>query len=501
VKAAAATVTLAAGAAAGALAAAAFFPSHAASQAAALVPSRAASQAAAAPTTSDVASRGRYLTAAGDCQACHTKPGGQAFAGGLPIKTPFGTVVSANITPDKTGIGDWTADQFYRALHEGVDDEGKHLYPAFPYNYYTLVSRGDSDAIFAYLKTLRPVRNSPNRNQLPFPFNIRAFVAVWNWLYLKRGPMQPNPAKSAEWNRGAYLAEALGHCQACHTPKNILGAPKKDHAFQGGVFGAWFAPDLTPNRRTGLGGWSRADLIEFLKTGRNAHASASGEMGDVVRYSTSQLTDADLDAIATYVSDQPASPAANVKASSAAAIRQGQAIWVDTCSACHRMDGRGVPRFFPPLVQDANLQQSDPTTILHFILGGVRSTPTGAQPTPLSMPSYAWKLNDEQIAAVATYIRNSWGNAAAPVSAGQVAKVRKQLSFGRGPADSERHGGLARPNPMTWAPAGTLSSQNGTPQAGQAAPASAGSGTGRSGGENGSTSGGHPAGVTAGGPG
>jgi mono/diheme cytochrome c family protein len=487
VKRAAATVTLASAAAAAALMAVALQPGHA------------SSQAAPAPVTPDLVARGRYLTAAGDCQACHTRPGGQAFAGGLPIQTPFGTIVSANITPDKTGIGDWTADQFYRALHQGVDDEGKHLYPAFPYNYYTLVSRGDSDAIFAYLKTVKPVHNSPDRNRLPFPLNIRAFVTVWDWLFLRQGPFQPSPAKSAEWNRGAYLVEALGHCQACHTPKNMLGAPKKDDAFRGGAFGAWFAPDLTPNRRTGLGGWSRAELIEFLKTGRNVHASASGEMGDVVRYSTSQLTDADLDAIATYVTDQPASPAAKVKTPDPAAMRQGQAIWVDSCSACHRMDGKGVPRFFPPLVGDANLQQSDPTTTLHFILGGVRATPTTTQPTPLSMPSYAWKLNDAQVAAVATYIRNSWGNAAAPVSAHDAAKMRKQLSFGPGPARREAHGSLAKPNPMTWAPANTLSSQNGTPQAGQAAPASAGTGR-RSGGGNGSTSG-HPAGVTAGGPG
>ncbi|HEX3699860.1 MAG TPA: c-type cytochrome [Phenylobacterium sp.] len=469
--------------------------------AAAVRPPAASSQAAAAPADPATVARGRYLAAAGDCQGCHTNPGGAPFAGGRVVPTPFGTILSANLTPDRTGIGDWTADQFYRALHTGVDDEGKHLYPAFPYNYYTLLNRGDSDAIFAYLKTVQPVRNSPRRDQLPFPLNIRFFVRFWNLMFLHQGPMRANPAKSAEWNRGAYLVEALGHCQACHTPKTMLGGPKRDQAFRGGAFGTWFAPDLTPNRRTGLGGWSRAELIEFLKTGRNAHASASGEMGDVVRYSTSQLTDADLGAIATYVTDQPASSPRQATAPDPAVMRQGQAIFVDSCSACHRMDGRGVPGLFPPLVGDANLQQADPTTTLHFIVGGVQATPTDARPTALSMPSYGWKLTDDQVAAVATYVRNSWGNAAPAVSAHQAGKLRKSVTFGPGPVGTERHAPLSHPGPTTWTTAGTDSRDNGTANAGRAAPASAGSGGGRSGAENGGSSKGHPAGVNAGGPG
>ena len=464
----------------------------------ALHPGPARSQAPAPPADPQLVARGAYLTAAGDCQACHTAPGGQPFAGGLPVKTPFGTIVSANITPG--GIGDWTPDQFYRALHQGVDDEGKHLYPAFPYNYYTLLTRPDSDAIFAYLKTLPASSNNPNRNQLPFPFNIRFFVRFWNLLFLKQGPFRPDPHKSAEWNRGAYLVEALGHCQACHTPSNFLGGPKRDQAFRGGTFPGWFAPDLTPNRRTGLGSWSRADLIEFLKTGRNAHAQASGEMGEVVAYSTSHLTDADLDAIATYVTDRPASPAIQVKAPDPAVMRQGEAIFVDSCSACHRMDGRGTPRFFPPLAGDANLHQRDPATSLRFILAGVRTTPTANAPTPLSMPAYAWKLSDDQLAAVATYVRNAWGNAAPAVSAHDIAKLRKSLTFGPGPAGAVQHGDLARPGPETLSLPNTMSGDNGTANAGRAAPASAGSG-GRSGAQNGGASQGHPAGVTAGGPG
>lgn len=469
--------------------------------AAAFHPGQARGQGQPAPSDLGLIARGKYLAAAADCAACHTKPGGPPFAGGLPVKTPFGTILSANITPDETGIKDWTADELYRSLHEGLDDEGKHLYPAMPYNYYTLISRPDSDAIFAYLKTLTPVHNDLKRDRLPFPFNIRAFVTVWNWLFLRQGPFKPNPQKSAAWNRGAYLVEALGHCQACHTPKNFLGGPKQEDAFRGGSFAQWFAPDLTPNRRTGLGGWSRADLVEFLKTGRNAHSQATGEMGLVVADSTSQLTDADLDAIATYLTDRPASPAAKVSAPDPKVMRQGQAIFIDTCSACHQMNGEGVPRYFPPLAGDANLQQSDPTTSVHFILGGVRTTPTAVAPTPLSMPSYAWKLNDAQVAAVETYIRNAWGNSAPSVSSRQVAGIRRNLTFGPGPAGRQQHGSLAHPNPETWGVAGTDSRDNGTANAGRAATASDGSGAGRSGAENGGASKGHPAGVTAGGPG
>ena len=421
------------------------------------------------PAAQGEVDRGHYLVTLGDCAACHTKPGGAAFAGGLPIQTPFGTLLTANITPDKSGIGDWTPDQFYRALHTGVDDEGKHLYPAFPYNYYTRVTRPDSDAIFAYLRTLRPVDYDPARNQLPFPLNIRGLMGVWNWLFFKPGEFKPDPAKSAEWNRGAYLVEALGHCGACHTPSNMFGAPRQQQHLQGGAFGQWFAPDLSANTRKGLGSWSREDLIEFLKTGGNAHASASAEMGLVVADSTSQMTDADLGAIATYLTGQPASPPARAASVSPAVMRQGQAIFVDACSACHRMRGDGVPRFFPPLKGDANLQQSDPKTVLHFILTGVKTTPTAARPTGLAMPAYAWKLNDDQIAAVASYIRNAWGNAAPEVTAGQVASLRRKLvAPGSQTAPAEHAGPLTRPGPSTLGPSGTDSRDNGTANAGRA---------------------------------
>jgi mono/diheme cytochrome c family protein len=413
--------------------------------------------------------RGRYLVALGDCVACHTQQGGARFAGGRKVQTPFGTILSANITPDAdTGIGHWTPEQFYRALHEGVDDEGHHLYPAFPYNYYSGVVREDSDAMLAYLRTVPPVQHGFERNQLPFPFNMRFLLVFWNWLFLDKGPYQPDTAKSAQWNRGAYLVQTLGHCQACHTPKNALGGPKKNSAFRGGSFGDWFAPDITANRRTGIGGWDDDSLREFLRQGSNVHSAASGEMGEVVAFSTSQMSEADLQAVITYLRDLPASPEPQVRAVESAVMKQGEAIWRDNCSACHRGDGSGVPRLFPPLRQNANVQQSDPTSVLHFILAGTRKVPTDRAPTPFSMPAYDWKLDDQQVAAVATYVRNSWGNHAAPVGSDMVAKLRTHLHRVQQPP-AQAPTGIAHPGPNTFAPGGSDSRDNGTAQAGQAA--------------------------------
>jgi len=420
--------------------------------------------------------RGRYLTSVGDCVACHTKKDGARFAGGRPIETPFGTVLSANLTPDEaTGIGRYTQETFYRALHEGVDRNGRHLFPAFPYNYYTNVTREDSDAIFAYLRTIQPVSNELDRNQLHFPFNIRALTGIWNWLFLDRGPYQPNAQKSAQWNRGAYLAEGLGHCQACHTPKNMLGAPKKDEAYRGGTFGEWFAPDLTPNRRTGLGSWQRDALLDFLRQGLNGHSAAAAEMGEVVAFSTSQMNEADLAALVAYHEDRPPSPETQIARPADAVMQQGKAIWEDECSACHRMDGSGVPRYFPPVKASANVQQANAMTVLHYILAGAHRAPTERAPTPLAMPAFYWKLDDDQIAAVATYARNSWGNQAAAVSADEVAKLRAKLRFGPSRTETEeaKTTPMSRPGPNTDAPADTLSADNGTPAAGRAAPAAA----------------------------
>jgi len=373
--------------------------------------------------------QGRYLVVLGDCASCHTRPGGQPFAGGLPLETPFGAIYSANITPDKdSGIGAWLEADFYRSMHEGRDDQNHHLYPAMPYPYYTLAPRAEVDAIRAYLMSLKPVGYTPPANTLPFPLNIRWGLTFWNWLYLKEGTWRLVSGRTAQWNRGAYIVEGLGHCGACHTPKTLAMGDKRDDALRGGVIDNWFASDLNGGRRGGLGSWTGADIVEFLKTGRNARSSASGSMSLVVQVSTSKMTDPDLAAIAVYLKSLPAAKVANPAGPKTAVMTAGRAIYVDECSACHKMNGAGVPRFFPPLAGNANVQSSDPTTLDRFILTGTQAAATDPRPTALSMPAFGWKLTNAQAAAVATYIRNAWGNAASPVSADEVGRLRGKVA-------------------------------------------------------------------------
>jgi mono/diheme cytochrome c family protein len=391
------------------------------------LPSTAVSFSTPQPGESAQVQRGRYLAVLGDCMACHTKAGGGApYAGGRAIGTPFGAILSANIT--SATMASWTGDQFYRALHEGVDAKGRHLYPAFPYNYFTRMTRADSDALLAYLKTVPGVSGEVQTDILPFPFNIRAMMIFWNGLYLKKGEFQPNPQQSAEWNRGAYLVEGPGHCGACHTPKSAIGGDLQSRRYQGGVLDTWLASNITGNPRFGLGSWSTDDVAQFLKTGRNAKSAATGPMAEVVAFSTSQMSEADVHAIAVYLKSLPATDEHPAPAPDGATMKVGEAIFTDSCSACHRMNGQAVPGTFPPLPGNANAQQADPTTVARIILNGARSQPTAAAPTPLSMPAYGWKLTDAQVAAVATYVRNSWGNSAPVVTAGQVAAVRKKTA-------------------------------------------------------------------------
>jgi len=374
--------------------------------------------------------RGQYLVAVGDCMSCHLREGGDPLAGGLGLRTPFGVIYSANISSDKdTGIGNWSGDQFYRAMHDGIDDQGNNLYPAFPYPWFRLASREDDDAILAYLKTTPAIKYTPPANQLPFPLDHRVMIKGWNLLYLNAHDFQADPARSAEWNRGAYLVNGLGHCGGCHTPLNALGAPKSSQQFFGGKLDNWVAPDLTSNERAGLGGWSIDDIAEYLANGRNAHAGAGGAMADVVTYSTSLMSDQDRRAIAVYLKSQVASPVVSQPPPDATAMRRGAAIYSDACASCHLEDGVGQPRLFPPLGHNAMLQQADPIGVEHLILAGGRIGISASRPTPLSMPSFAWKLTDGEIADVATFIRNSWGNQAAAVSAAEVGDARKRLDL------------------------------------------------------------------------
>ncbi len=378
----------------------------------------------------DQVRRGQYLVAAGDCMSCHLREGGEPFAGGLGLKTPFGVIYSSNITPDpQTGIGAWTSEQFYHAMHDGKGAHGENLYPAFPYPWFRRASRADDDAIFAYLKTTPAVHYTPPQNQLPFPLSIRSMVGAWNLLFFDSHDFRADPGQSAEWNRGAYLVNGLGHCGGCHTPKNTFGGDKSRQDLYGGDLDNWVAPDLTGNTRTGLGRWNIEDITEFLRTGRNAHAAAGGAMADVITYSTSLMNDDDRHAIATYLKDRAASPDVATSPPDAGAMQRGAEIYSDACASCHLENGVGQPRLFPPLGHDAVLQQADPTGLEHLILAGVRVGTSPSRPSPLTMPSFAWKLTDQEIADVSTFIRNSWGNRAAPISASAVGEVRKRLDL------------------------------------------------------------------------
>jgi mono/diheme cytochrome c family protein len=376
--------------------------------------------------------RGRYLTIAADCAACHTVPGsGQDFAGGRPIETPFGTIVGTNITPDmETGIGAWSDQEFVDALRKGIRRDGRLLYPAMPFPYFTRLTDEDARAIRAYLNTVAPVRQAVVANQLPFPFSIRMSLLAWRVLYFDEGRLTPTAGKPAEWNRGAYLVEGAAHCGACHTPKTMLGGDKSSRALQGSSLQGWFAPNITNDKRRGLGDWSIEDVVAYLGTGHNRIAAAAGPMGEEVALSSSRLTQADLRAIAVYLKDQPgqAGEADKPLDPGDKAMTAGAAIYADLCAACHRMDGAGVAGLLPALAASPAVQSVEPTSLLRVVLRGVRSIGTAAAPTAPAMPSFAWQLDDDQVAAVTTYVRNAWGNAAPAVSVGAAAEARSQLA-------------------------------------------------------------------------
>ena len=371
--------------------------------------------------------RGHYLTILSDCGSCHTVPGSnQPFAGGRPIETPFGNIVAPNITPDaETGIGGWSDEQFDAAIRKGLRRDGSRLYPAMPYNDYTKMSRDDVLAIRAYLNTVTPARNAVVANTLPFPFNIRASLRVWNALYFKEGEYQPNPNQSAEWNRGAFLVDGPGHCGACHTPKTLLGGDKTDQYLRGAYLQGWSAPNITNDTQLGIGAWSQEDLIAYLKSGHNRVTAATGPMGEVVTLSTTFMTDSDLKAMAAYLKSLPGKTKDSAPlAANDPTMNAGAAIYRDQCSACHGLDGKGVAELFPSIADFSMVRSDDPTTSIRIVLRGARSVGTASQPTASGMPSYGWQLDDDEVAAVLTYIRGNWGGGAALVSSDQVSKVR-----------------------------------------------------------------------------
>lgn len=379
--------------------------------------------------------RGHYLADAADCGSCHTVPGSnQPFAGGRPIETPFGTLISPNITPDRgTGIGAWTDDEFDTAVRHGRTRNGAYLYPAMPFPYYARMSRDDVEAIRAYLSTVTAVHHDvrANQNQLPFPLNIRTAMTVWDRLYFKPGQFQAHADRSEPWNRGAYLVLGPGHCAACHTPKTVLGGDETSKALRGYALQGWFAPDITSGQGA-LADWSADDIVTYLRTGHNRHAAAAGLMGEVVDLSTSKMHDDDLNAIAVYLKDLSGSarPSSTTTAGPDV-LAAGGAIYQDLCSSCHAADGKGVPNMFPDLTETATVSASDPTTVLHVILQGAQSVATDREPTGPAMPAFGWQLNDGQVAAVASYVRDRFGKKASGVTEQQVQKMRSQLATSR----------------------------------------------------------------------
>ena len=397
----------------------------------------AASQPSASADPAQVA-RGGYLARAGNCMACHTARGGASYAGGRGIDTPFGMVYSSNLTPDvQTGLGRWSAAQFWRAMHHGRSADGRLLVPAFPYTSTTLISRADSDALYAYLRSLPAVAQPARPHDLRFPFNTQAALAIWRALYFKPGEFQSNPAQSAAWNRGAYLVQGLGHCNACHAQRNALGATASPLDLGGGLIPVqnWYAPSLTDPREAGVADWAEADIVALLKTGvvqrHGALQVTSGPMADVVLRSTQHLSDADLIAMATYLRTlgQPtgaaAQPAALDASRPAVADPDGAALYANHCASCHGEQGEGVAGAYPPLAGNRAVTMAVPANLVRIVLEGGFAPATAGNPRPFGMPPYAHSLSNDDIARLLTYLRHSWGHHADAVSATDVHRYRE----------------------------------------------------------------------------
>jgi mono/diheme cytochrome c family protein len=371
--------------------------------------------------------RGKYVMAASDCAACHTAGQG-SFAGGYRFNTAFGTLQSSNITPDRqTGIGAMTERDFFNAVRHGRGSKGL-LYPAMPYTAYTKLTDQDMHDLWAYLATVRPVRNKVDEAALmKFPFNIRLAMAGWDMLFFDNKPFAPGAALTDEQKRGQYLVDGAEHCSVCHTPRNFLGAEKGGHYLAGSNLGDSYAPDITPNPETGIGTLGAAQLAAYLKTGANDHALASGPMAEAVENSLQFLHDDDIRAIVSYLGTVPASSGKAGAPPSIAAgelATQAQAYEVN-CSACHGLKGEGIKGMIPAFAGNRAILAEDATNLIHAMLRGARAVHTDARPTAAGMPAFDWKMNDTQIAGVLNYVRNTWGNHAPLITAEAVGKLRQ----------------------------------------------------------------------------
>ena len=386
--------------------------------------------------------RGRYLTTLGDCVACHSVAGGQPMAGGYAFNTPFGTIYASNITPSvKSGIGGYTLAQFSRALRAGVRADGQPLYPAMPYTAYAQVSDEDTAALYAYfMKGVAPVDAPAPASELAFPFNLRLLMAAWNLLFLDAKPYVPDAAESAEWNRGAYLARGLAHCTTCHTPRNLLMAEDPRRYLGGAELWPWFAPNISSDANSGIGQWSEADLVAYLRDGdAPGKGQAAGPMAEAVDHSFRYLRDADLKAIAVYLKSVPAlHDAADQRPadawgapSNALASLRGAALPADQgqmsgpqlydawCASCHQASATGTPGGgLPSLIHNTALGRAQPNNLVMVILTGL------ARPHGEGMPAFGHELSDAQVATLSNYLTRQWGNPAAQVTPQQVAQAR-----------------------------------------------------------------------------
>ncbi|HYF20976.1 MAG TPA: cytochrome c [Ramlibacter sp.] len=374
--------------------------------------------------------RGAYLAQVGNCMACHTDRGGSPWAGGRAIDTPFGLVYASNLTPDpETGLGRWSAGDFWRALHHGRSRNGRLLYPAFPYPNYTEVTRADSDAIHAYLRTVPPVHRPNTPHRLRWPYSTQPALAVWRALYFEPGVYRPEAAHSAEWNRGAYLVRGLGHCSACHTARNVLGASSDMMDLSGGVIPMqnWYAPSLASPAEAGVAHWKVEDIARLLRAGAAGDATVLGPMAEVVQYSTQFLSDEDARAMAVFLkalpqAQPPATPPAREVPRELA--ERGARIYGEHCAQCHGERGEGVRGAYPPLAGNRAVTLPITANLVQVVLGGGYPPATAGNPRPFGMPPYVMLLNEADVAAVLTHIRTSWGNRAAPVRELDVAQQR-----------------------------------------------------------------------------
>lgn len=385
--------------------------------------------------TSQTIARGEYLARAGDCVACHSQPNGKPFAGGRAMATPFGSFYVPNITPDDdTGIGHWTADEFYRMMHTGISRDGALMYPVMPFASYTKVTRADSDAIFSYLMSVPPVQLANKPHALNFPFNRRELLIGWRTLYFEPGEYVAEPKETAEWNRGAYLVQGLGHCAMCHTAINALGGSSESKAFEGAMIPNqnWYAPSLTSNRESGLGTWEIKDIADLLQTGTSHRGAVYGPMAEVVYNSLQYLSDEDAKAMAVYLKalpqrDSEAPPTSQARLVDPSVLELGRNIYSVQCAVCHGAEGQGQGTAYPPLAGNPSITMATPVNPIRMVLNGGYAPGTRKNPRPHGMPPFSHLLGDDEVSAVVTYIRVAWQNSGTPVSAAQVNDLRKLI--------------------------------------------------------------------------